>query len=445
MEAVGALLERIEAIDDALDPAFRQLGATSARLADPVAPIRGAVDVVAAIPADEPVVGHREQAVARAFADGDVVEALAEILNRVNEPAARIDDVAGAVGDGQSRRHFAAGVRMVIPLELHQLRRAAEVAAVAHRDAFIEDVVGREDLEVAQSRAFVDAHDVERGRKLRTIRVVVFRERDEAWRDGGGGGGIDPADARGRGEGAGQPADGFRRNGGAGAFIKAEVGDQTVLATIELLAHPAFEVGGTQGGVPDLELIELTVEAQANRKPGGVLQAERACAADADAVNEHREVRRFAGERVVMPARVEGVRDDSRRTGVGAIADDKAVGAGLRHEVERAAVGGGVGDEGAGVVRGDLRPHADGEIANERAEAAQGNPVRCSAEVQRLQRTRFGGRNATEPGGECLRSGSEFFEHHVGAVHGEAETQRVVGLAVLRRQIHAVRIAGQPR
>ena len=30
----------------------------------------------------------------------------------------------------------------------------------------------------------------------------------------------------------------------------------------------------------------------------------------------------------------EGVRDDSRKNGVGAIADDKAVGAGLRHEVE---------------------------------------------------------------------------------------------------------------
>ena len=108
--------------------------------------------------------------------------------------------------------------------------------------AFIEDVVGGQHLEVAERRAFVDADDVERGRKLRTIRVVVLRERDEARRDGGGRGGVHPGDASSSDKCAGKSADGFGRDGGDGAFVEAEVGDETVLAAVELFAHRATDV-----------------------------------------------------------------------------------------------------------------------------------------------------------------------------------------------------------
>ena len=96
----------------------------------------------------------------------------------------------------------------------------------------------------------------------------------------------------------------------------------------------AAKVGSGQGDIANLELVELPTEAFADAEAGRVRQAEGAGVADWNAIDEDGEVRELADQRVVMPVRVEDMRDDSRETGVRAIADDETAGARLRHEME---------------------------------------------------------------------------------------------------------------
>src|SRR5262245_57439109 len=76
MKSVRTRREWTQAGANALHPTFRQLRLAAADAAHPIAPVGLAVDDVAAVAADEIIVGEHEQARRAAIAERDVVQAL---------------------------------------------------------------------------------------------------------------------------------------------------------------------------------------------------------------------------------------------------------------------------------------------------------------------------------------------------------------------------------
>ena len=177
---LAALLERVDRLEDALDPALEEL-----RLA-PVGPLvadKGYhARILRTVPARDVVVGKPEHAF---VADGDPVLQGRAGLDLSGEVVPR-----GRVVRRQRRR---AAVRQrigVLPLELPQLRRSAEVGRVLHADLLVERILRLDRIDRAVPQFGDDAYDVHRYvlglvRHDLEVRRVVHDERHISRSDAG--------------------------------------------------------------------------------------------------------------------------------------------------------------------------------------------------------------------------------------------------------------------
>ncbi len=118
------------------------VGRGRARLAGPQAPASLVLaGRQAAIARHIPVVG---QGLDVGTGDADFDRAL-RVAGRIPDPAVEL--AGGRIRQGHGR--IAVDVRVVVPLELERIRIAAEVAAVAQHHLLVEDVAGRDDVDLA--------------------------------------------------------------------------------------------------------------------------------------------------------------------------------------------------------------------------------------------------------------------------------------------------------
>ena len=416
MEVRRPRVERIQAANDPLDPAFDQRGARFAearRITQPVAPQRRRTQPhgVTAIAADEPIVAQREQTGFATFTDGDVVDPRAG--DRVSEPAASVGDGASQRIDGrQQGRVELGGVGLVVPLELHLLGRPAEVAAVPHRHALVKDIVPGENLHIPGVRPVVHANDMQPHRQAGQSGIVVFRQRDEARRDGRGRGRCHDAaqiSATSADEAIGR---GVNKARGAGAVIESEVNAQAGLEPVQRLVHLRANPVPGQRDVPQLEFVHLADHPLGQPEAAGVPDSGCGMRRDQNPVEIQHQIGSGANHRVVMPVRVERLRNLMHDAGTRrAVAEQDASGGRLGTQEQSTSGRRGIGEERTGVVRAELCPDADGEVGIEIRKTLHLHPGTAGI-AERQFRIRLGRRDVGQGSGQGFRSIAELLEHH---------------------------------
>ena len=449
MEVGRPRVEWIQAANDPLDPAFDQCGARFAdprRIAQPVAPKRRGPksNRVTAITTDEPVVAKGEQTGFATFADGDVVDARAR--NRVSEPAASVGDGARQRIDGrQTGRIEVGGVRLVIPLELHLLGRPAEVAAVPQRHPLVEDIVPGQNFHIPRVWPIVYPDDMQRYRQARQGWIVVLGQRDKARRDGR---------RRGRGHDAAQiPAAGadkaigrgIDKAGGTGAVIESQVNPQPAFKSVQRFAHLRTNLVSGQRDVPQTKLVHLPNHPLGQSEAAGVPDPGRRTRRDQNPVEVQQQIGSGANHRIVMPIRIEGLRDlvhdsGARRT----VAEQDAVRCHLGSQQKSASGRQRIREERAIAVRAEFRPDAEGEVRVKIPKALHLHPGAARI-VERQARIRLGWRDVGQCSGEGFWPVAKLLKHHpAGRIGDESHAQVLIRLSVFGEDIHPVRVARQP-